>query len=58
MNCIRCIKYCHVKWKRKTRRLYIDDKGVMHDMKDINQFMHEQRMSAPKGDSRRNGIYG
>jgi len=58
MNCIRYIRYMHLKSVRRHRKHYLDDKGVIRTLDYGKDFLaHEQRKLVRKGDYRRD-IYG
>jgi hypothetical protein len=58
MNCIRYIKLKTLRLQRRSRRMYIDDKGNMHELKHSRIFKHEQRCSRIKGENFRGGYNG
>ena len=58
MNCLRYIKLKILLVCRKSRRMYIDDKGNMHELRHSRIFKHEQRRSRIKGENFRGGYNG
>ena len=58
MKCIRYIKYKKIRANRNMRRLYVDDHGRFHDMKNVRRILYETQLAQERKCLKRNNIRG